>query len=331
MNCRKLRWGILLAALLGLPVKSPAPFIYRPGEGIFYEQVGGAAWIRNPAKAQMELAESSFTRGDFGTALKAARRTMAVWPESDYAPRALYLMGRAYEGLGEDEHAFEQYQKLFDRSPGIENYEEVLGRQLDIAGRFLGGQWSKALGVIPNPFSASTEKAAGMLTNIVKNGPYSAVAPRAQLAIGEALEKQGKFAEAVKAYELAADRYQKKPEIVAEATFRSGMAFQKQARKGEYDQSTAGRAIATLTDFVTLYPNDPRVPDAEAVIKELKTEQARGNFEIARFYEARKNIAGALVYFNEVITSDASSAYAEEARKRIEELGPTVKRPPLQR
>ena len=323
MTCRKLRWGIWLLVLAAWPVQTPAPFIYRPGEGIFYEPVGAANWMRNPARAQMEVAETSFTQGDFATAIKSARRTISVWPESDYVSRAKYLLGRAFEALGEDEKAFDEYQKLFGQTPGIENYEEVLERQYNIAIRFLSGQWSKALGVIPVPFSA--DKAAAMLTNVVKNGPYSAVAPRAQIAMGEAQEKQGNFPEAVKAYELAADRYHQQKEIAAEARFRAGMVYQKQARKGEYDQSTAGRAIATLTDFITLYPSDPRVAEAEAVIKSLRTEQARGNFERARFYESRKSVSGALVYYNEVITSDADSPYAAEARKRIEELGRIAK------
>ena len=319
MTCRKLRWGIWLLVLTAWPLQTPAPFIYRPGEGIFYEPVGAGNWMRNPARAQMEVAETSFTQGDFATAIKAARRTIAVWPESDYVSRAKYLLGRAFEAVGEDERAFAEYQKLFGQTPGIENYDEVLERQYNIAIRFLSGQWSKALGVIPVPFSA--DKAASMLTNVVKNGPYSAVAPRAQLAMGEAQERQGHYPEAVKAYELAADRYHEKKEIAAEGLYRAGMAYQKQARKGEYDQSTAGRAIATLTDFITLYPSEPRVAEAEGVIKTLRIEQARGNFERARFYETRKNVAGALIYYNEVITSDADSSYAVEARKRIDELG----------
>lgn len=320
---RKLRGGILLVVLCAIPIQTPAPFIYRPGEGISYEPVAAANWTRNPARAQMEVAETSFTQGDFSTTIKAARRTIDVWPNSEFVSRAKYLTGRAFEAMGEDEKAFDQYQKLFNQTPSTENYEEVLERQFNIAVRFLDGQWSKAFGVIPVPLSA--DKAASMLTNIVKNGPYSAVAPRAQIAMGEAHEKQGNFPEAVKAYELAADRYHQRKEIAAEARFRAGMVYQKQARKGEYDQSTAGRAIATLTDFITLYPSDPRVAEAEAVIKSLRTEQARGNFERARFYESRKSVSGALVYYNEVITSDADSPYAAEARKRIEELGRIAK------
>ena len=73
------------------------------------------------------------------------------------------------------------------------------------------------------------DKTADMFDKIVKNGPYSDVAPHAQLRIGAAREKQKNYAEAVKAYETAADRYHDQPEIAADALYREGVAYDKQA------------------------------------------------------------------------------------------------------
>ena len=71
---------------------------------------------------------------------------------------------------------------------------------------------------------------------------------------------------------------------------------------------------------MTLYPNDPRVPEAQKTIAELKTEQARGNFKIAKFYEKGKKWNGALVYYNEVVLQDPNSTFAAQARQRIDAL-----------
>ncbi len=140
----------------------------------------------------------------------------------------------------------------------------MLWRQYAIANRFLGGQWFKLWGVIP--FFPSMEKTAGMFDKIVNNGPYSAVAPHAQLRIGAAREKQKNYPDAVKAYATAADRYYNQPTIAADALFREGISYARQAAKAEYDQDTAGQAIATFTDFITLYPEDKRVPRAQKAI-----------------------------------------------------------------
>jgi len=301
------------------PQRAPAPLIYQPGEGWTYEPVGSEGkWRRARAKDQLDVAQAAFDKQDYSLALKAARHVVKQWPLSDYAPQAQYLVGRCYEAKKQDEKAFREYQKLIEKYPKNQNSEEIFRRQYAIAKRFLGGQWFKLWGYIP--FFPSMEKTAGMFQKIVHNGAYSEAAPHAQLRIGAAYEKKKDYAAAVKAYELAVDRYNDRPQIAADAFYRAGVAYYKQALKAEYDQSTAGNAIATFTDFTTLYPNDRRVPGVQKIVAGLKTEQARGSYQIAKYYEKHKRWNGALIYYAEVVQQDPASQYATEARQRIYDL-----------
>jgi outer membrane protein assembly factor BamD len=330
------RFGFLffIAAFVALfPFRSPAPLIYTPGEGWHYESYGSnEKWQRDRAKDQLEVAEQAFTEHDYAVALHAARRILRVWPQSDYAPRADYLIGRCLETSGKDEAAFNAYQDIIKKYPHSDSYEEVLWRQYAIANRFLGGEWFRLWSYIP--LYSSMDETAKLFGKIVDNGPYSDVAPHAQLRIGAAQEKAKNFAEAVKAYETAADRYHDQPVIAADALFREGIAWRKQAATAEYDQSTAGKAIAAYTDFITFFPDDKRVPGAQKAITALKAEQVRGNFEIALFYEKSKILSaerkrnGALVYYNEVLQLDPNSRYAAQARQRIEALKSRVQTSP---
>jgi outer membrane protein assembly factor BamD len=319
MNCRCLRLVLLVSCLVAIPFRAPAPLIYRPGEGWTYETAGGGGkWQRTRAKEQLDVAQAAFDNKDYSLALKAARRVVRVWPLSDYAPQGQYLVGRCYEATGKDEKAFQEYQKVVEKQPKINNYQEIVERQFTIANKYLAGKWFKLWGYVP--IFSSMDKTSAMYEKIVKNGPYSEVAPKAQMNIGAAREKQSNYALAAKAYETAADRYHDRPKVAADALFLQAMAYNKQAQTAEYDQSTAGQAISTFTDFMTLYPGDPRVGQAQKIITTLKTEQARGSFQIAKFYEKYKRWNGALVYYNEVIILDPNSSYAEPARKRIDEL-----------
>ncbi len=65
-------------------------------------------------------------------------------------------------------------------------------------------------------------KTSEMYEGLIKNGPFSDVAPKAQMNIGQAMENQKEFTKAVKAYETAADKYNKDPEVVADALFQGG-------------------------------------------------------------------------------------------------------------
>ncbi|MBI4661058.1 MAG: outer membrane protein assembly factor BamD [Verrucomicrobia bacterium] len=312
------RFLIVSVCLFVLPRQVPAPLVYRAGEGWSYEPVGGAKWTRGRAKDQLDVAQTAFDQKDYSLALKAARRTVRVWPLSDFAPQAQYLAGRCYEAEGKDEKAFKEYQKVLEKYPKIPNYDEILQRQFQIANRYLAGQWFKLWGYIP--FFSNMQKTSEMFEKVIRNGPFSGVAAQAQMNIGAAREKQSDFPLAVKAYEKAADKYHDQKNVAADALFKAGLAYRKQAKAAEYDQSVAGHAISTFTDFVTLFPNEPRVSEAQKIIQELKTEQARGSVEIARFYEKKKQWQGAKVYYNEAVNKDPNSPYAEHAKRRIEEI-----------
>ena len=319
MSRRILVLILLTAGVALVPLRSPAPLVYTTGEGWTYEAVGEVGkWKRQRAKDQLDIAREAFDQKDFKISLKASSYLVKTWPLSDYAPDAQYLVGRSYEARHDDEKAFKAYKKVIENYPRSEKLDDVLQRQYQIALRFLGGQRFKLWGLIP--FFPDMEKTAGLFEQIVKSGPYSSVAPQAQLSIGTAQEKRREYVEAVAAYELAADRYNDQPVIASEAKYRAGLAYLKQALTAEYDQGTAGQAIATFADFIALYPNDKRVPEARKFIDQLKVEQARGSYQTATFYASRKKWKGALVYYNEVLLQGPSSLYATQAREKIDEI-----------
>jgi len=312
---------LVLAALFLWPLTCPAPWVYRPGEGLTYESVGGAKWHQPNAPKQYQFAKAAFDKKQYGLAKKAARRVVKRWPLSDDAGSAQVLLARCYEATHWDERAFKEYQQAVEKHPKLENYDEIVRHQFAIANRFLGGQWFKLWGVIPViPFFSSMEKTVEMFTKIIRNGPYSEVAPQAQLNIGAAREKQRDYLMAVKAYEKAADLYHDQKVIASEALFRAGLAYKKEAQTAEYDQSAAGQAIGTFGDFITLYPNDKRTRQAQDIIVGLKTEQARGALQTARFYEKKRKWGGAMIYYNEANSKDSNSKYGLEARQRLEVL-----------
>ena len=318
---RRLTLGpLVMLTLLGSTLRCPAPLIFTPGEGWRYEKVGSeGSWVRPRAKDQLEVAQQAFDQREYGTAIKAARRTVQVWPFSDYAPQAQYLVGRCYEARNQDEAAFKAYQKLIERYPKISNYDEVILRQMAIANRFLAGQWFRVFNYLP--LFPSMDKTIKLYEQILKNGPYSEVAPQAQINIGTAHEQKmvPDHPEAARAYERAADRYADRKEGT-DGLYKAGETYFRQAKKAEYDQSVAAQSIATFTDFSTLHPADKRVGEAQKKIDALKTEQARGSYEIARYYERHNKWDGAKIYYNDVLAKDPNSKFAQEARQRIDAI-----------
>ena len=178
---RRFIFLLVFAGVALMPFRSPAPLVYTPGEGWVYEAVGGEGkWRRPRAKDQLEVAQAAFDKNDYSLATRAASHLVKTWPLSDYAPRAQYLIARCSEARHDDEKAFAEYQKILEKYHKSDNIKEVLVRQYAIANRFLRGQWFKVWGYIP--LFPSMDRTAEMFDKIVKNGPFSDVAPHAQPA-----------------------------------------------------------------------------------------------------------------------------------------------------
>jgi outer membrane protein assembly factor BamD len=118
MNCRFRILFLLFGLVALLPFRSPAPLYYSPGEGWYYEPYGEKAdWQRPRAKEQLEVADQAFTNQNYSVTLHAAHRVLRMWPLSDFAPRAEYLIGRCLEVKGKDEAAFNAYESLIQKYP----------------------------------------------------------------------------------------------------------------------------------------------------------------------------------------------------------------------
>ena len=60
MNRWCVRLVLIAFCVLAFPCTSPAPLVYRPGEGWVYEPVGGGKWVRTRARDQLEVAQTAF-------------------------------------------------------------------------------------------------------------------------------------------------------------------------------------------------------------------------------------------------------------------------------
>ena len=103
----------LVVLILTLAQRSPAPIIYREGEGFL---PGGAEdiEIKKNAQDQFDLGQRYEERGDWAHAGASYRMVVHRFPRADIAPAALFNSGRMYEKQGKLEKAFHDYQTIVE-------------------------------------------------------------------------------------------------------------------------------------------------------------------------------------------------------------------------
>lgn len=288
---------------------------YRSGEGWRVEGEDQSPAARS-ASEQFRNAEAAENSGDLKRALSGYRAVVKRFPDSYVAPKSQFQIGALLERTGDPSHAFEAYSKYLTKYQHGPDFERAVGAQFNIARRFLEGEKTRILGV--KAFSSMT-RAQDMFHTIVANAPFSRLAPLAQFNYAQALEKEGRYDEAIAAYKEVLNRYPSEP-IAADAQYQVGYLYLKEARTGSYDRSVREKSREAFEDFVSRYPNSEKIAQAKENLDAVSSRQSGGSLEIAKFYDKQRNYRAAVIYYNDVIKQQPGSPQGEFAKARIEQL-----------
>lgn len=308
---------VLALTLLTLLVplsRTDAAVVYRSDEGWTVE--GDDTAVAGSAAEQMKKAEKMQENGDDSGAFKAYKALVKRYGQSFLAPKAQRKVGQLLEKHGDYGKAYDAYNYYLTKYPQGEDFDSVVDSMFKIAKLFLEGQKQKVLGI---PTTASMSKAQTMFEGIVKNAPFSKLAPLAQFNAGQALEKQGEYPKAIDAYQLVYTKYPNDP-VAADALYQVGYVRAREARDGSYDPATNRKAREAFEDFIARYPNSEKVAQAKENIKSLEGGINKNTLDIAKFYDKTKKFKAAVIYYNDVIKSQPGTPEADYAKGRIEAL-----------
>jgi outer membrane protein assembly factor BamD len=316
---RRLRFSIfLVVACVGLTQKSPAPVVFREGEGVSTTAVDEEpVELKRNAAEQMQLAEATEAKGNIKRAISSYAVVVKRYPRAEVAARAQFKVAQLSEKAGDANKAFAEYQKLITKYPKSPDFEAAIEGQFNIAKLYLDGKRLEMFGV---PTLPSMAKAEELFTTVITNAPFSAkYASAAQFNIGQARERQGEFPKAIEAYQKIIDDYPFS-EMADDAQYQIGYVYMKASRAGEYDQSASIKAREAFEDFIYRYPNSEKVAQAKQNMQNLGAKQTDSAFSVAQFYDKQKNYKAAAIYYNEVIRTEPDSPNAKTSQDRLASL-----------
>jgi outer membrane protein assembly factor BamD len=325
MRCFRPLLCCLVAASMAVPPLAQAGLVWRPGEG--WSDESGSDISASSSRDQLEMAHKLEAQGQRDDALKAYKSLLRRWPLSFFAPEAQFRMAKIEEDEADFLAAFNSFQKMIQKYPNSNYFEEALGEQYRIANLYLAGEPQRIWKI---PVGPSMEKTVELYTRIIKNAPYGTYAPQCQFNIGLAREQQRKYTDAVDAYQRVIDNYPATA-VASNAQYQIGYTWMTSSINGDYDQGAAKKAVDAFQDFLVRYPGSDKAAQAQENIQRLAQKQTQGAFDVAKFYETQHTPDGnraAFIYYNEVVREDPNSAQAQQAKKRIQELRPVIEAMP---
>lgn len=268
---------------------------------------------------QMNKARAAEEEGSSRSAIKTYTALAKRYPNSIYAPEALYRSARLHLTRKEYTKAFEDYQTVLARYPNTQRFNEITGEQYRIASAMLDGARRRIFfGMLPG--FTQREKAIEYFEAILVNAPYSDYAPLSLMNIARAHQKLGNVEEAIDALDRMINNYPQSL-LAPDAYLKLAQTHAALVDGPYYDQANTKEAITYFEDFMILFPGDTSIGPAEKGLDGMKKMLAESKMKIADFYfYKRDNYKAARVFYNEAITAYPESEVANRAKLRLADV-----------
>jgi outer membrane protein assembly factor BamD len=134
----------------------------------------------------------------------------------------------------------------------------------------------------------------------------------AQFKLAESHLRGREFAVAAVEYQVLITNYGYS-EWVDDALFQIGVCYWREAPRPSRDQQKASDALSRFNQFLQIYPDSPRVPEARDYVRQINTRLAEKALEAARWYYRRHEPKAALIYCDKIIEGYPDNRYWVDA------------------
>lgn len=281
--------------------------IYGGGE----EDVNNAIEVMNKARRAQE-------KGKNWSALSLYDDVVDDYPQSVFAPEALFQRSVIFTKRNQFEKANQQLISIIKRYPDYKEFNKVVGQIYRIGEMMGSGERPYYWGLIPG--FRNYEAGEAILEGVIEKAPYSEYSPLALTNIARIANKRNRPEEAIDALDRLINNYPEST-FAENAYLKLAETYSNLVQGAEYDQGSTREAITYFEDFMILYPEATSINDAEAGLHHMRDTLSRSKLILGDFYyNYRNNSNAALVFYNEAITIDPQSPSALKATEMIEKI-----------
>lgn len=302
-----------MAAIFFFSVSAEAYWVWTPGSKKFVNPKYAA---KDSPKEQFDWAMTFYNAKDYQRAVQEFEKVTKTYEYSEYASKAQYYVGLSYENMNKFYIAYQNYQKAIDNFPHIENMDEIVAREFNIAGIYATKGSPKVLGV---DIMTSLDRAIEIYGKVVSNAPYGRLAEESQYNMALTMKRAERFDEAIAAFQKILDDYPTS-RFVDKAKFEVADCAYKASLKPAYDVEPTAKALRAFEDFSRENRDRSLIKEADKTVQRLKDKAASKSLMTAQFYERQGRYKAAMIYYQDVIDSYPDSTLANGAKAKVAEM-----------
>lgn len=138
------------------------------------------------------------------------------------------------------------------------------------------------------------------------------ISDKAQYYLGMSYLKQEEYILAAYEFEYLLKNYPTS-QLAVDGRFQLAMCYYGMSPKYSLDQTYTYQAITEFKNFLELYPTDKNAPEAENMIKKLRSKLALKELKSAELYATMEDLRAATIYYDNVVNEYFDTEYADDA------------------
>lgn len=269
-----------------------------------------------PAERKFATIQKALGKGEFGfsDAIKAYRKLIRAYPETQVSVRARYEIGELFEKIGEVEKASEAYIVILDKYPDSQWFPSAIENLYRI-GCYLFRLKRESL--LVNTYEQSRK----IFRKLLEIAPHSENTAEIQYKAGVCSTMLGNYVSAAFAFKKIIEDYPAEPWL-ENASYQFGICYFKQSLPARCDQTMTDKAISELTRFRKKYPGSKFTKDAVRKLSILQDRKAESLYLICLFYKKQKEQTALLLYCDKLnhLYPDTKWAAMASALLKAQEL-----------
>lgn len=248
-------------------------------------------------------------------------KVIFYFPESDAAAEASYYLAVCYFEMHEYDFANEEFSNYLKASAHPAFFEDAVTYKFCIAEQFKFGKRRRPFKMryLPKWISAQ-ESALTIYDEVVAALPNHELTVDALYSKADLLKRMKEYWDSIESYQLIIRRFPR-DEIVPACYLGIADAYVEQSRIEFQNPDILALAELNVRKFKEDFPRDERTSIAEDSVCQIKELYAKGLCELGCFYERKKKIDAAAIYYQSAIEEFPDTHVSDFCRSRLICLG----------
>lgn len=258
----------------------------------------------------------SYQNKNWNQVIEQAFVLLEDYPATVFAQDVFFYLGVSYFELEEYEKANSYFSNYLKKQMTPKFFEETFTYKFKIAEKYRTGTKKAVFGLKWIP---ARQEALHIYEEVISSLPNHELTVQALFAKAELLAREKSYKASIESYQSLIQQFPKHF-LAVRSYVEIGRAYLMQSQKEYPDQDLLELATINLNRISVSFPSEEAIDEIEDILLSMKEIYAKDLYEIALFYQRKKQPNAAYLYYKRILKVYPATHIAKKAEENMAKL-----------